>query len=214
LTRRDAVSLVVGLIALLGLGYAAGLLVTGPFDGFLHDNIDTPAIRWFADHRSDGWNTFMRVATTLGSGAMLISLTAATAVLAYVATRDIRWTVFFLLCGIGGTLLDKILKPLVGRERPDFDALYEVGGKSFPSGHATGITALWLALLVFAHLRWGRRAIVMWPLALGVVLLVLLTRPYIGVHYPTDVAAGALLSLGWVLLCLRFTRVGSPLTQE
>lgn len=214
MTRRDAISLVVGLFALLALGYGAGLLVIGPLEDFLTDHIDRPAIDWFADHRTPGWNTFMRGATTLGAGAVITALTAGAAVFAYVATGDVRWTVFFLLCGMGGTFLDKILKPLVGRDRPDFDALYEVGGKSFPSGHATGITALWLALLVFAHLRWGRRAVAMWPLSIGIIVLVLVTRPYLGVHYPIDVLAGALLSLGWVLLCRRFIGVGRPSLQE
>lgn len=214
MTTRGLALLIGGLGALLALGYLAGSLVTGPFENFLHDNIDTPAVRWLADHRSDGWNAFMRAATTLGAGAVITILTGAAAAFAYVSTRDLRWSAFFLLCGVGGTFLDKILKPLVGRDRPDLDPLYEVAGKSFPSGHATAITALWLALLVFAHYRWGRRAAWMWPLSLGIIVLVLVTRPYLGVHYPTDVLAGAFLSTGWVLLCLRATGVGRPAAQE
>ena len=213
MTRRDLALLFGGLFALLALGYLAGLLVTGPLESFLHDHIDTPAVRWFAEHRSDGWNTFMRGATTLGAGAVIVAITAAAAVFAYVSTRDVRWSVFFLLAGIGGTFLDKILKPQVGRERPDLDPLIDIGGKSFPSGHATATTALWLALLVFAHYRWGRRAAWMWPLSLGIIGLVLITRPYLGVHFPTDVLAGGLLSTGWVLLCQRCLRL-RPSAQE
>jgi undecaprenyl-diphosphatase len=82
--------------------------------------------------------------------------------------------------------------------------LIEIGGNSFPSGHATATTALWLALALYAHLNF-RRGWLVWPFALSVIALVASTRPYLGVHYATDVVAGALLSAAWVVVCLRVT---------
>lgn len=206
--------LIAGLLALTTAGYLVGLLVTRVFEGFFLEQIDRPAIDWFAENRSPFWNTFMRGATQLGAGAVVTALTVVTAAFAYLSTRDARWSGFILYAGLGGTFFDKILKPLVGRERPDFDRLIEIGGNSFPSGHATAITAFWLALALFFHHGWGRRAAWIWPMAVVVILVVLVTRPYLGVHYPVDVVGGALLSLGWVLLCLRFTRAPRRSRQE
>ena len=206
MTRRDAGLLLAGLVALAAVGYLVGILVTRVFDGFFLGSIDRPAIDWLAEHRSPFWNSFMRAATHVGAGAVVIALTIAAAVLAHVTTRDPRWTSFIALAGLGGVFLDKVLKPLVGRERPDFDRLIEIGGPSFPSGHATAVTGLWLALAFFLHLRWGRRAAPIWPVAIGLIVLVVVTRPYLGVHYPTDVVAGAVLSAVWVVLCLRVIR--------
>lgn len=68
---------------------------------------------------------------------------------------------------------------------------------SFPSGHAAN--AFMLATLLAALLRRG-----LWPLWYGLALLVALSRVYLGLHYPGDVLAGAVLGsvLTWLLLHL------------
>jgi membrane-associated phospholipid phosphatase len=206
MTRRDVTLLSAGFVALCVLGYVAGIFVTEVLDDFLADEVDLPALRWLAEHRTSFWTSFMRAATGLGNWWGVAFVTTVGAFAAYVTTRQARWSAFIVFAGLGGGMLDKILKPLVGRARPELDPVYEVGGRSFPSGHATAVTALWLALALFVYLRWRKKWV--WPVALGVILLVLFTRPYLGVHHPTDVVAGAALSTGWVLLCLRFTHVG------
>ncbi len=85
--------------------------------------------------------------------------------------------------------------------RPDFDdggARYE--SLSFPSGHSSGIATLVTVALVLAWplLDRGARR---WWLALGValVLLVGLTRMWLGVHYLSDVVGGWSLGVAWSL---------------
>lgn len=82
------------------------------------------------------------------------------------------------------------LKLLVGRNRPP-DALVEVLSASFPSGHAMGSMATYVAAAALA-VPGNTRALG----AAGLVaLLVGYSRMALGVHYLSDVAAGWLLGL-------------------
>ena len=100
-----------------------------------------------------------------------------------------------LLVTVLKLVLERAVKEVVERERPgttvgDVEARGDVSssGLSFVSGHAVLVTAL--AVIVLPYLR-GRWKVVP-PV---VVLLVLLTRVYVGAHNPLDVVGGAGLGL-------------------
>lgn len=102
------------------------------------------------------------------------------------------------------------LKQLIGRERPYVDhplpepLMTTVLDVSLPSGHAatsfTGATLLALA--------WPRWAVPLYGLAVAVGA----SRVYVGVHYPLDILAGALLGLlvGLAVSLLVRRRRGAP----
>jgi undecaprenyl-diphosphatase len=60
-------------------------------------------------------------------------------------------------------------------------------GVSLPSDHATASFALAISVWFFVSARWG-------PYLMGVAALVAVSRVFVGVHYPADITAGALLS--------------------
>jgi membrane-associated phospholipid phosphatase len=100
--------------------------------------------------------------------------------------------------------LNTAIKPLVGRRRPELSGLPPLSATptklSFPSAHAS--TSFAGAL---AYSRVGSPAAPLYALAVALSL----SRVYLGVHYPSDVLAGALLGTA---LAGRLTRAaGEPL---
>ena len=81
------------------------------------------------------------------------------------------------------------IKLMVKRPRPSLEGLPPLGGApsslSFPSAHATASFAAATAMSRFApELK---------PALFGAATAMAVTRPYLGMHYPSDVVAGALL---------------------
>lgn len=116
-----------------------------------------------------------------------------------------RWHSALFMAGVllSGIALSTTLKHWVGRPRPQLVAhLDPVSSLSFPSGHALNSTLFYLTVAVLlARLvpHRGQR----WSLYLAAASLSLATgvsRIALGVHYPTDVMAGWVISATWLWL--------------
>ena len=159
--------------------------------------------------------TAARALTELGGSTWLIPLTLAVA--AWLAVRgDRRRASALLIVAFGGRLLVEASKWAFDRARPDLiEHPVVVHSLSFPSGHAGNSTIVYLALaLIVAPLFTRLR----WPLASAAALATLigLTRPILGVHWPTDVLAGWALGVAWTLtavLSLRGWMSGRPISR-
>ncbi len=101
----------------------------------------------------------------------------------------------------GLVVTNVVLKNWVARVRPyevipGLDCLVGVQKDfSFPSGHATNSLACSWVLFRRAPKKWGAAA-------LALAILIALSRLYVGVHYPTDVLAGAAIGIGSACLSL------------
>lgn len=146
---------------------------------------------WFEDMARD--------VTSLGSTALLVLVIVAVSFYLFLARK--RGSALFLIAAVvSGTLASTLLKDLFARSRPD--AIYqatEVYTASFPSGHAflSAVTYLTLGTLLMRAQPRRRMKAYIFSLALIIVILVGLTRIYLGVHWTTDVLAGWALGAGW-----------------
>jgi membrane-associated phospholipid phosphatase len=117
---------------------------------------------------------------------------------AYLLATRRRYEGLLIGLGVGGAaLINTLLKLIYQRDRP---ALWErvvvEHSPSFPSGHAMGSSALAFVVILLAwRTRWRYHAIAG---AIAFMVLVGFSRLYFGVHYPSDVLAGWLVSFGWV----------------
>ncbi|CAN5604015.1 hypothetical protein BH11ACT8_BH11ACT8_12050 [soil metagenome] len=125
--------------------------------------------------------------------------------------RAAGFTVGVMLVTSGLTTLFKVL---VGRDRPDWQNPAEfLDNGAFPSGHASSITALTGVVLVLVTMLVRRQNIrrLLGGAMVLVAVVVWLDRVLLGRHYPSDVAAGALLGATVVLVALA---VYSPLPRS
>ena len=132
-----------------------------------------------------------------------LALIGAAALYIWVFRGGLAKAVAFGLVASSGWVASEFFKLLVARQRPSpallFDPLApETGSNSFPSGHVSFAVALGFALYFQARgTRWSKVTAV----AAGVMALVVAwSRLYIGVHYPTDVAASFLAASAAVVL--------------
>jgi len=161
--------------------------------------MDAGLVTWFATHRAAPLDALAQFLTFAGRSGLMFVLAAIVRGFLNKKRAMAAWqTVLAVL--LAALLADGVLKPLVHRPRPfTADSTLETVGKrpvsgSFPSGHAAGSFA---GALVLAS-TWPQARVGIWAAA----AVVALSRVYLGVHYPTDIAAGALLGLlaGWFAL--------------
>ena len=90
------------------------------------------------------------------------------------------------------------LKHLYQRPRPEILHLVEEEGFSFPSGHSLAVTLLIGSLIIIVGQRVKDRTVrLILQISLGIYLVsVIISRVYLGVHYPSDVLASLCLGLG------------------
>lgn len=194
--RVIAAVLGLALAALIGIGWGLGELSRSVAQG-----ADFDVVRDVAAGRTSFLTTDAHALSWAGSGFVVFPLAAVCcAVLLRLGRR--RAALAVVASAVGAVVIANLDKLLVGRPRPPVRHLEHVISSSSPSGHATQAAALYtVLLLVFLAGRPARRAAVAAVLGtVGLVIGIALSRVYLGVHYPTDTAAGVLLGGSWGVL--------------
>ena len=147
------------------------------------------SLRFFA---SDQLTEIFKIITNLGSfwGILIVIF------LVFLVNRKVSY--ICLGASIIQTSLNRVIKAIVRRPRPNVDVIRE-SNFSFPSGHAMAITCLYGLLIYYLYkseIRYRKLLIVICVL---IIVLVSLSRVYLGVHYFSDIIGGILLSSSLVL---------------
>ncbi|WP_252183272.1 phosphatase PAP2 family protein [Rossellomorea vietnamensis] len=176
------------------------------FDSAVYSGVSTLRAPWVTE--------FMKGITFFGGIEWISILTALAFILFLVFKKySLGFYVLFTIALGGG--FNWLLKAYFKRERPDIEALVEQGGYSFPSGHSMGSFVLY-GTLAFAVFRLYDHT---WSKILGaaalmlLVLLIGLSRIYLGVHYPSDILGGFSAGGVWLLfsiLVYTFIKGGRP----
>lgn len=169
--------------------------------GMVH-TLDEEILRYIGKSiRTPGLDFFFVDISSLGSLAIVVAISIVAVVL-FLLARDPAAAIHLVIVAIGGFQIASWAKHLFDRPRPDIiPKLVQVGGKSFPSGHAVTASAIYLTLAILAcrHFKGYRAQAVLFALAALMISAVAFSRLYLGVHYPSDVLSGAFLGSAWAL---------------
>jgi undecaprenyl-diphosphatase len=185
---------------LLTFTIAVGALAAWAFAALTQDVVDhdeaalaDPHVAaWVVAHRTEWLTSVMKVATWLGSTAVIVPVGLVVGFFFVLRRRE--WRPLALLAAVvaGAVGLDDIVRPLVGRPRPPSSIwIGQYSGAAFPSGHATQSIAFYAMLAIVLGVGRSLRAkSALWSAAALAVVVVGASRIYLGAHWMTDVLGG------------------------
>ncbi len=192
------VALVVALAALLAFFWLAHLTQAPEVEA-----LNEELLRWVALLRTPLLDELMLLFTRIGYPWVIAVLLVGLGLLLLWYRRWLD-VVGVALAGGGAWLLTEALKNYYQRPRPAVVASpLQESSYSFPSAHALG-SMVGYGVLLFIGLRVVRRHWLRWLLVLVLVAIIFgigASRVYFGVHFLTDVLAGFLMGLAWLLIC-------------
>ena len=140
----------------------------------------------------------LKIITNLGNAFVLITIT----ILSLIILKNKKIGLCITLNLALSTLLNVLLKNIIQRPRPEGYRLIEETGFSFPSGHSMVNTAFY-GLLIYLIIKNVKNQKLKYSLSLLISILILsigFSRIYLGVHYTSDVLAGFLISIAYLIV--------------
>jgi membrane-associated phospholipid phosphatase len=163
---------------------------------------DTAILQYFFSIQSPNFNRFFVVMAFLGKPYFLLFVNFVFSIFLWIQKQR-GIAIVFLIIGNGAAGFNLFLKSSLGRERPElWDRIIEVKHLSYPSAHAMdsfiiyGLICYYL-ITQFKSWRW-----VILTVTSIHVLLIGLSRLYLGVHWPTDVIAGYMMGSVWLAIAI------------
>lgn len=127
-------------------------------------------------------------------------------IVSFIIFKNKKIPKLILLNAVLITTINQLLKQIISRPRPEY-GLIEEGGFSFPSGHSMVSFAFYgfLIYLLFIKMRNKRKKTILISLLCILIVLIGVSRIYLGVHYISDVLGGFSISLVYLLIYTSFT---------
>lgn len=166
-------------------------------------SFDEPIVDFIQGAETPWLTTIMRMFTDIGSTTAVIIL--GIIALGLLLVRKHRAQAVLFVVALAGTgILNQTLKFIFKRQRPDINRLIDIGGYSFPSGHTMIAFSLYtiLGYILWRNLKnsWSRLGIML--LAVFMIIMIAISRIYLGVHYPSDIVGGFLASSVFLFLII------------
>lgn len=168
------------------------------------NDFDSTIISIVQGWEADWLTPIMKAFTFIGSTKFVLFLIAVGFAILLFAVRNRAEAFFFFIALAGTGVLNQTLKFIFKRERPYIHRLIEETGFSFPSGHTMMAFSLYavIAYLLWRHLHTIASKVLLLFLAIFMFAMIGISRIYLGVHYPSDIAGGVAASAFWMIIAV------------
>ena len=147
-------------------------------------------LKYLQSLRGDSLNAIFQLITFTGEAALLIGIIS---VVYWCINKELGLRFGFVM--LFSTLGNVFIKNIVKAQRPFEKGIVEglrkhtATGYSFPSGHTQSTTTFWVMLMIHIKEKW------IYYLGSIMIVLVALSRLYLGVHWPVDVLSAIIVGI-------------------
>lgn len=147
---------------------------------------------------NDSSTIFFKIITNLSGVFFIGGLTIL--LVMFIRNKKLKFAIPLNLVLVVG--LNSLLKNIIQRPRPNNYRIIDESGFSFPSGHSMVSVAFYgfLIYLIYKYINNKTIKYSLITLLFSLIILIGLSRIYLGVHYASDVVAGYCLSLGYLVV--------------
>jgi undecaprenyl-diphosphatase len=191
--------LLVGSVLALG-GVWAFVALADRVDDGATQAFDTAVLQWVAQLHFPRWMEPVTLEITMLGTGTVVFMIVSVAALFLMLTKHRHSALLLVIATAGSVILNNILKASFHRPRPQvFQWGTHAFSSSFPSGHAMSAATVYLTIAYLAARLHGSAPVrwTIWLVAFLVIVLIATSRVILGVHYPSDVAAGLVLGAAW-----------------
>ncbi len=162
---------------------------------------------WLHQFANPTRDQIMLKITQLGNPSFVIMVVITTLILLWRKHYYQEAKIFILAC-LGALILTTGMKLFFAKPRPQlWKHLISETSFSFPSGHALGSVVLYGLIAYLLSNYYPKFSGLIYSFATTTILLIGLSRIYLGVHWPTDILAGYGVGFLWLTLCVTLLKL-------
>ena len=185
------------IISLLMFGILAYLVrenKTGDFDHFIYSSVTFV--------KNDLFTGFYKFITMFASEIIVLFI----ALLFLLIFKNKRYGIFVIFNAFNILILNILLKLIFMRDRPYDLMIITETGYSFPSGHAMCALGFYGFIIYLTwHFNLEKKVKITFTILLSILIVLLgVSRVYLGVHYASDVLAGYMISAAYLIIYINF----------
>lgn len=178
--------------------------LTNTLNSDLVTRYDAGITQYVVSYRTPQLNNILQFVTNLGDLYGYIVITTICSLFFFFKFKNWRYVVQLIFVIIISGLSNLALKEAINRARPTAEHLVSVQTLSYPSGHAMSATAFYGFLIYLCYFlninKWLKVSLIF--LFSFLIVGIGISRIYLGVHFPSDIAGGMIAGTIWVMFCV------------